>query len=226
MRDVKKAEIKRVLMGRAVLAEDGGLVALPAGALMRTPIGVGDGADIVAVLGVARRARRYATKDSKTRVTAAARKAMQNVGRKLTLNEQPEAIACLIRYILTRPVVLTFDFVNGIPMLTAYTGRGLTGWISMRRAIGAFERGLPDSMVPGDAKPAKPEKPEKKEKKKKDRQEKKKDKASGKDGKGKEPEKAEEKDASKAEEEPKEHPSGEQEPKEGPEETKVSENEG
>lgn len=172
MNDPKRAEIRRVLLGRAVLAEDGRLAALSAGTLMKTPIGVGDGAGAVGIFGVTRRIRRYGTKDGKARVSAAAAKAMQNVGRGLILNEQPEALACLIRYVLTRPVVLTFDYEGGAPMLTAWTGRGLTAWFAMNRAIKAFERGLPDTMVPGDYKPPKPVK-EKKEKKEKPKREKK-----------------------------------------------------
>ena len=38
------------------------------------------------------------------------------------------------------------------PTLTAWTGRGLTGWISLRRAIKAFEKGLPDTMTPDEVK--------------------------------------------------------------------------
>ena len=170
MKDAKKAEIKRVLLGRAVLAEDGRLIAVPAGTFMKTPIGIGDGATAVRLLGIKRRTRRYKTKEGESRVTRAVTKAMQDVGRGLILNEQPEAIACLVRYILTRPAVLVFTLEEGVPTLTAWTGRGLTGWISLRRAIRAFEKGLPETMTASDYKPhkekkKKPSKEEKQEKK-------------------------------------------------------------
>ncbi len=158
MKDLKRAEIKRVLMGRVVLGEDGRLIALPAGTILRTPIGIGDGADAVLLLGVSRRIRRYGTKDSKARLMEAAKKSMQNVGRGLALNEQPEAIACLIRYVLTRPAVLVFTWEDGTPTLTAWTGRGLTGWISLRRAIRAFESGLPDTVAATELKPSEEDK--------------------------------------------------------------------
>ena len=173
MKDPKKAEIKRVLMGKAVLAEDGRLVAVPAGVWMPTPIGIGDGAGAVRVLGVSGRVRTYATKNGRERVMAIAKKSMQNVGRGLALNEQPEAVACLIRYVLTRPAVLVFTYVDGVPTLTAWAGRGLTGRLALRRAIRAFEVGLPDTMTAAEGKLKKEEKPPKEKKEKKEKKKKK-----------------------------------------------------
>ena len=183
MKDAKRAEIKRVLMGRAILADDGRLIAVPAGTFMKTPIGIGDGATAVRFLGMSRRIRRYETKDGRARVNATVTKAMQNIGRGLILNEQPEATACLIRYILTRPAVLVFTWEDGTPTLTAWTGRGLTGCISLRRAIKAFEKGLPDTMTANEIKVSEEEKKtrkEQKEEKKRKRAEKKAEKKAGK----------------------------------------------
>lgn len=42
MKNPKRAENKRVLAGRTMLAGDGRLIALPAGTFMETPIGIGD----------------------------------------------------------------------------------------------------------------------------------------------------------------------------------------
>lgn len=173
MKDAKKKEIRRVLLGKAVLATDGRLIAVPAGTFMKTPIGIGDGANAVRFFGMSRRVRRYETKDSRARVAGAAKTAMQNIGRGLILNEQPEATACLIRYILTRPAVLVFTWEDGVPTLSAWTGRGLTGWISLRRAIRAFEKGLPESMTAADYKPPKEKKEKKPKTEKKQKKEKK-----------------------------------------------------
>ena len=164
MKDAKKAEIRRALLGKAVLATDGRLIVVPAGTFMKTPIGVGDGAGAVMILGMSRRIRRYETKDGKACVMDAARRSMQNIGRGLILNEQPEAAACLIRYVLTLPVVLVFTYEDGTPTLTVWTGRGLTGWISLRRAIRAFEKGLPDTMTANEVKASEEEKKNRKEK--------------------------------------------------------------
>lgn len=193
MKDAKKAEIKRVLLGRAILAEDGRLIAIPAGTFMKTPIGIGDGAGAVGIFGMSRRIRRYETKDGRARITEAAKKSMQNIGRGLILNEQPEAAACLIRYVLTRPAVLVFTWEDGTPTLTAWTGRGLTGWISLRRAIKAFEKGLPDTMAGNEIKVSAEEKKarkEQKEEKKRQKAEKKAQKEAKKKAKnGKKPQK-------------------------------------
>ena len=186
MKDEKKAEIKRVLLGRTVLGEDGRLVALPAGTFLRTPIGVGDGADAVLLFGITRRIRHYASKDGKARIIEAAKKSMQNIGRGLYLLEQPEATACLIRYILTRPAVLVFTWEDGMPTLTAWTGRGLTGWLSLRRAIKTFEEGLPDSIAAAEVKPSEVEKESRKankEEKKRQKAEKKAEKKAQRDAK-------------------------------------------
>ncbi|MBE6070308.1 MAG: hypothetical protein E7211_21840, partial [Clostridium lundense] len=145
------------LMGKALLGEDGRLYPIPAGTIMRTPVGVGDGAMSVQIFGITGRVRHYATKDGRTRVTETAKKSMQNIGRGLVLGEQPEAVACLIRYVLTRPAVLTFAYENGVPTLTAWAGRGLSGRLSLRRAIKAFEKGLPDTMTASEGKLAQEE---------------------------------------------------------------------
>ena len=196
MKDAKKAEIKRVLLGRAILADDGRLIAIPAGTFMKTPIGIGDGAGAVGLFGMSRRICRYETKDGRARINATVTKAMQNIGRGLILNEQPEATACLIRYVLTRPAVLVFTWEDGTPTLTAWTGRGLTGWISLRRAIKAFEKGLPDSMTANEIKVSeekKKDRQEKKEEKKRKRAEKKAEKEAKKKSKsGKQPQEEQE----------------------------------
>ena len=190
--------------------EDGTLAVLSAGMIMPTPIGIGDGAAETWLFGLKRRVRRYVTKDKRDRVAAVAKKAMQNTGRGVILSEQPEAVACLVRYILTRPAMLVFSFENDIPTLTAWTGRGLTGWISLRRAIRTFEESLPDTMVPDEQNISKVEKQKAKEEKQKAKEEKKKEKASKKQAKAnnkrKNKESADKKDFTETEKEQEEQP--------------------
>lgn len=168
MKDPKRAEIKRVLMGRVVMAEDGKLVPIPKGEFLESPVGIGDGALGTFVFGVGSCTREYAGQMKRNHILSAARKAMENVGRGLTLREQPEGVACLRRFVLTRPVVLVFTMEEGIPTLTAWTGRGVTGWISRRRAIRIFERSLPEGISPVRKKPEKGEKSAKKGKRAKE----------------------------------------------------------
>ena len=86
-----------MLLGRTVLAEDGRLIAVPAGTIMKTPIGIGDGADAVRFLGVSHRVRRYETKDGGPRVSEAAKKSMREIGCGLILNGQQNSYRLLRR---------------------------------------------------------------------------------------------------------------------------------
>ena len=151
MKDAKTEEIRRVLLGRVAPGPDGWLIPIPKGEFV-LPVGIADGAGAVRFLGMTRRVRRYGTKRGRTWVLATAGKAMEDLGRGVSLQEQPEAAACLIRYVLTRPAVLVFGYEDGAPTLTAWTGRGLTGRLSLRRAIRAFERGLPEDMTAEEVK--------------------------------------------------------------------------
>lgn len=144
-----RQEIRRVLMGRTDLAEDGRLVAIEKGRL-RIPFGIADGAGAACFFGISKKARRLDVSCSMQKARSSAVSVMQDIGRELYLPEQPEAAACLIRYVLTRPAVLIFDYQNNVPMLTAWTGRGLTGWISLRRALKAFLKRMPKQFTLSD----------------------------------------------------------------------------
>ena len=170
----EKREIRTVLLGKTVLAGDGRIIALEPG--LHLSAGVGDGAGAVRFFGIASRSVCYDTVFDPYNTLAAAQKSMFEIGRGLILREQPEAAACLIRYILTRPVVLAFRYIDNVPVLTAWTGRGLTGWISIRRAIKAFNEELPegvkasDKTVPKDAGDTEKDKKKKKRSKDKDKE--------------------------------------------------------
>ena len=167
----EKKEIRSVLMGRVYVEENGKLTSISAGQF-HLPVGVADGATAVRFLGVARRARRCDSTLSVKKTLAAAETTMREIGRGLTLREQPDAVACLIRYVLTRPVVLTFRYLDGVPVLTAWAGRGLTGWISLRRALSAFARHAPEALkLSGRELPKEKEKPRKEKKKRNGKQE-------------------------------------------------------
>ena len=141
----EKKEIRSILLGRTVLTEDGRLTSPEPGTLL-IPRGVVDGAGTVRFFGIKAGARRYQTQTGERELMTAAEQHMRGVGHSLRLREQPDAAACLIRYVLTRPAVLTVRFEEGQPVLTAWSGRGLMGWLSRRRAIGAFERALSEDL--------------------------------------------------------------------------------
>lgn len=164
-REAKK-EIRRVLMGRTVPTQDGRLTAMRKEE-GRIPIGVTDGAGAACFLGVCKKVRRLKVSCAAPMARELALKVMRDVGRELVLLEQPEAAACLIRYVLTRPAVLVFDYRDGVPVLTAWTGRGLTGWISLRRSLRAFLKRLPKQFkLSGESVPEDEEEKRKKKRKK------------------------------------------------------------
>ncbi len=105
------------------------------------------------ILGIMKRTRRFESGLSEANILRGARASMMNIGRGLALRLQPETPACLIRYLLTRPVVLTFGFEDGVPTVTAWTGRGLPGALSQIRAIAAFTDELPDGIRPKEPEP-------------------------------------------------------------------------
>ncbi|MBR2716139.1 MAG: hypothetical protein IKP17_05085 [Oscillospiraceae bacterium] len=143
----EKKEIRSILMGRTVLLEDGRLAVPEPGAFL-VPVGVTDGAGAVRFFGIRGTTRRYTGESGEEDLLPAARDRMGSLGRALYLREQPETAACLIRYLLTKPAVLTFRREEGQWALTAWTGRGLLSWISRLRALAAFEKDFAEELRP------------------------------------------------------------------------------
>ena len=146
----EKKEIRAILLGRTAFAADGRLTSPEPGTFV-VPQGVVNGAEAVRFLGIKGRSRYYETGLEEEELLAEADNAMRNIGRALYLREQPKAVACLLRYLLTRPAVLVFRYQEGQPVLTVWTGRGLMGWVSRSRAVSAFEREMPESIRPAAA---------------------------------------------------------------------------
>ena len=139
-------EIRNILVGRTTLAEDGRIRAIEKGEFYLAS-GVADGAGSVRFLGITRRAAAYETELPERKVMQIADTCMMNIGRRVALKEQPETAACLIRYVMTRPVLLVFKYVDGEPVLTAWSGAGISGLISILRGVSAFEKQLPEDIT-------------------------------------------------------------------------------
>ena len=144
----EKKEIQKLLLGRAVQDTDGKLVTPEPGTIFFTQ-GVQNGAGAVRLLGISGRKRRYAAEGSPEEILAEAVEKMLDLGRAVRLREQPGTAACLLRYLLTRPVLLVFRAGGDGCELTAWTGRGLLARAFQYRAIHAFERLLGDRLQPG-----------------------------------------------------------------------------
>ena len=145
MLSAEHKEIKRALMGKTFPLDDGRLAVMAEGDY-RIPLGVNDGAGSVLLLGIGRRAVYLKAEGEPEDAGRAAREAMFSVGRALLLSEQPDTVACIRKYRLTRPVVLTFLYVEEVPILTAWTGRGVCSFISRRLAIRAFLMHCPEGL--------------------------------------------------------------------------------
>jgi hypothetical protein len=156
MNDAEK-EIRNILLGRTLMMEDGRL-AVPQKGEFYLAGGVSDGAGAVRFLGMTRKTQVLETVRREFDVRVTIQRMLQNMGRGVVLYEQPEARSCLIRYILTKPALLTFDYVEGQPVVTAWAPRTPAGLISVRRALKAFDKELPaDIVVTGKQAPGMPE---------------------------------------------------------------------
>lgn len=142
----REREIRRVLMGLTRTEEDGRLCAAEPG-FHPEFLGFREGGDVVRIFGMMSRTIRYETKAGAAKTLNAARESMSRIGLAVSLREQPETAACLCRFLLTRPALLVFALEeDGSPVLTAWTGRGLTGPLSLWRAARAFDEELPESV--------------------------------------------------------------------------------
>ena len=140
-----KKEIRNLLLGKAVVDEEGRLVTPEAGTF-RVPNGIADGAGAVRFLGISGKTRCYESDLSEEEIMARAEECMRGIGRGVYLRQHPDAAACLIRYVLTRPALLVFRWVEGRGVLTAWTGRGIMSWASRLRAISAFEKPMAEAL--------------------------------------------------------------------------------
>ena len=150
-----KKEIRDLLLGKAVQDDDGKLVT-PESGTFRLPMGIVDGASTVRFLGIRENRRFYKSELSEKELMAEAEKCMRDIGRGVHLRQQPDAVACLIRYVLTRPVILVFRIEDDCGILSAWAGRSLMGRISRLRAIHAFEKPLADVLRITEVGPATP----------------------------------------------------------------------
>ena len=149
----EKREIRRLLLGKAVIDGDGKFIT-PEPGTVYIPQGVQNGAGAIRFLGLTGRSRYYVTDLGKEEILAAAEARMMDQGRGVRLREQPEAVACLIRRLLTRSVLLVFRAEEEGWVLTAWTGRGLLARVFQNRAFRDFER-LMDGSIRRTEKPRK-----------------------------------------------------------------------
>ena len=145
--DDLRREIKDALLGRTFTGSDGRLYVMGDGDF-RLPLGVGEGAASIRVLGVSKSTWRFVSSYDVQKTIEIASQCMLGIGRRLILRTRPYAAACFVRSVLVRPVVMVFEYDEAGPVLSIFTGRSATSIIAVRRAYKSFADQLPSSIVP------------------------------------------------------------------------------
>lgn len=150
-------EIKAVLMGNVKRGEDNKLIAGKAHLVTRW--GVGDGAKETMILGVHHKKFLYdTTYNNPKQALYQAEEALKDLGLRVYLECEPDAVVCFIKAILFRPVVIMLKESNDEdhpkqedkqPMitLTAFCGRAFTTFFSIKRVVSRFEKQMGDRFI-------------------------------------------------------------------------------
>lgn len=140
--DNKVKEIRRILLGQLTWTEDGRLAAAQSGQRMRFQ-GLVNGWGAVRFLGVTHRERKYQMADKAS--AKEARNILTQMGQAVELKETPKAAACLCRFFMMAPVLVTVETAGTQLQVTSYTGRDPLAPMLCRRALDGFEKGLPET---------------------------------------------------------------------------------
>ena len=145
MNEIKK-EIKEALLGDLVTTEDGRL-AVSFTRIAKYRNGLGDGYDKVMLFGVMCRRRWYLSRKGGKQLRDLVVKGMQDMGRMMRLSSNPNMEAVYCTYLLNNPAILTFSHgKDGVIEITAYSGRGLSGWLACFRTLNKFQKKVPEIL--------------------------------------------------------------------------------
>ena len=147
--DNQTREIRQILLGRTMWTQDGCLEALQKGQRMRFQ-GMGNGWGALHFLGIARRERTYQLPANTPAKLAA--ELLNRMGRPVRLAEQPKVSACLCRYLMSAPVLLTAEREGNQLRVSAFTAKGALSALTCLRALNTFEKGLPETVKPAEKK--------------------------------------------------------------------------
>ena len=144
MNELKK-EIREALLGSLVPGDERLRVSVNRWAKYRS--GMQDGYDKVRFWGVMNRKRWYLSRKSAKQIRELAVRGMQRMGRMIELESEPDLEAVYCTYLLNNPTILTFQRNHdGTIELTAYSGRGLNGWVSCFRTLNRFQKEVPEVL--------------------------------------------------------------------------------
>ena len=143
--DALKKEIKEALLGSLIPSD--GRLQVSTNRWAKYRAGMQDGYDKVRIFGVMSRKRWYLSRKNAKQIRELAVKGMQNMGRMMELSSAPELEAVYCSYLLNNPAILTFQRnQDGTIELTAYSGRGFSGWVSCFRTLNRFQKEVPEVL--------------------------------------------------------------------------------
>lgn len=154
---LRKKEIRSVLLGNFAVSDDGRTIAGKNRVI--TPYGIADGAQTVAFFGIKQKRYVYRTTlKNYNQVAYRVYKTMADIGRVFEMESSPEAVACLIKSYVFRPVVLIFEEIkkpdnkDSYLLLTVCCGRSPLAIIPVFRAVSRFDKLLPKEIFRSDKK--------------------------------------------------------------------------
>ena len=138
-------EIRQALLGNLV-TQDKRLVVTDSW-IIKYRYGLVDGFDHVLVFGVMRKMRWYQMPGSREQIREQLKKAMMDMGRLLDLQTRTDAENVYCSFLLNCPVVLTCSVREKEIEVSAYAGRGISGFLATLRAFHKFERLMPETFM-------------------------------------------------------------------------------
>lgn len=134
-------EIRKILMGKTVLTEEGKLTTRSKGQFS-LPQGVRNGSGAVRLFGVSKRQRSYRL--TKKLSDKQIEQLLAHMGRGVVLAQTPQVYACLRQYAMTDPVLLQAQAIGQTLQVSAFTAR--TPWAALlcRSTLNTLEKLLPE----------------------------------------------------------------------------------
>ncbi len=147
-------QIKSVLTGNLKRGEDGKLRAGKVHLVTRW--GVGDGAKETLLFGLKKKTFRFNTTfNNSKQALYHAERALQDLGLRVYLECEPDAIVCFVKPVVFRPVVLVLkenkdeqdkEKKKGSLILYAFCGRAIMTFFSIKRVVSRFEKLVGDKF--------------------------------------------------------------------------------
>ena len=145
MKDLRKREIRRILMGYIAFDEDQHILASERSSHLRL-MGLLNGSTGARVLGLGVRTRHYVLTASPEESLEECGNAFAELGRFVELDSDPELLAVFYSPIFYNPAILTAQVQDGNLVLTVYTARSLTVRWNTAHAFRQWRQRMPEGL--------------------------------------------------------------------------------